>query len=65
MLVGFCEIKCICLPKHISNLDNQFANIFVHHTGTNHTHRPTDVPHLEGMVGGMTLERVSGLHSTN
>ena len=66
MLVAFCKIKCMSAKTH-SNLDDQFVNIFVHHAGTNHTHHPTDVPHLEDMVGGMTLERVSGIfnHATS
>ena len=51
------------LPSTFTHMDrnvNLFVNIYFYHVGTNHTHHPTGVPHLEGMVGGMTLERVSG-----
>ena len=41
-------------------MDKNDQFVFVHHAGTNHTHHPTDVSHLEDMVGGTTLERVSG-----
>ena len=59
MLVGFCEGVCQSIFFMDRN-DDQFVNIYFYHVGTNHTHHPTGVPHLEGMVGGMTLERVSG-----
>ena len=51
--------------KHIfvwTKTSISLKNIF-HCAGTNHTHHPTDVSHLEDMVGGMTLERVSGSQS--
>ena len=61
MLVGFDGNVCqahFCMDKNV----NQFEKYF-HCAGTNHTHHPTDVSHLEDMVGGMTLERVSGSQS--
>ena len=59
MLVGFCEGICQSTFLMDRN-DNQFVNV-VYYVGSNHTHHPTGVPRLEGMVGGTTLERVSGL----
>ena len=51
------------LPSTFSHMDRN-VNLFVN-VGTNHTHHPTGVPHLEGMVGGMTLDRVSGFATSS